>query len=283
MSNETIIFLIGTLAIAILMCFAFYNGLTLRKYKISTNKKIGEQVITIVLIADLHCSIYGKNQQTLIDKIKEQKPDLILLAGDIVDQKRLRYGAELFLAGIKDIAPVFYVLGNHEYQRGEAENTKDMIRDYGITILDSSYIRTNIKGMPVLIAGIDDPIKVEYVKRYSECKSMIRAFSSLGNIGDYKILIAHRPERIEKYLKYDFDLVVSGHAHGGQVRIPFILNGLFSPGQGLFPKYAGGLYNYGKVTHIISRGVSFRTLLPRVFNPTEVVCINIETINYRKI
>jgi predicted MPP superfamily phosphohydrolase len=277
MSNETIIFLICTLAIAILMCFAFYNGLTVRKYKISTNKKTGDQGITIVLIADLHCSIYGKNQNKLIEKIKGQNPDLILLAGDIMDQKRLRHGAELFLAGIKDIAPAYYVFGNHEYKKGAVEKTKAMIKDYGITILDASYIRINVKGMPILIAGIEDPDKVLYVKRYSERKSMISAFNSLADIEDYKILIAHRPERIEKYLKYDFDLIVSGHAHGGQLRIPFILNGLYSPGQGLFPKYAGGLYKHGKVIHIVSRGVSFRTLLPRVFNPPEVVCIKIET------
>jgi predicted MPP superfamily phosphohydrolase len=259
------------------MCLAFYKGLTVREYKISTTKKTGDQGLTIVLIADLHSSIYGKNQNKLIEKIKRQTPDLILLAGDIVDQKRLRYGAELFLSGIKDIAPVFYVFGNHEYKKGEVEKTKAMIREYGITILDANYSRINVKGMPILIAGIEDPDKVLYVKRYSERKSMIRAFNSLGDIEDYKILIAHRPERIEKYLNYDFDLVVSGHAHGGQVRIPFILNGLYSPGQGLFPKYAGGLYRHGKATHIVSRGVSFRPLLPRVFNPPEVVCIKIET------
>jgi predicted MPP superfamily phosphohydrolase len=279
MSNDTIIILICIFAFAILICFAFYNGLIIRKYNISTKKKIGEQGINIVLISDLHCSIYGKNQKKLIEKIKGQNPDLILIAGDIVDQKRLSYGAELFLAGIKDIAPVFYALGNHEYKQGNVEKTKTMIRDFGITILDACYIRTNIKGMPVLIAGIDDPIKVRYVNRYLERNSMRRAFSSLGDIEDYKILIAHRPEKIDKYLKYDFDLIVSGHTHGGQVRIPFILNGLFSPGQGWFPKYAGGLFYHGKLTHIISRGVSFMPLLPRVFNPPEVVCIIIEKDN----
>ena len=101
-------------------------------------------------------------------------------------------------------------------------------------------------------------------------------FAELSEKPQFKILVAHRPELIELYKKYPFDLVVSGHAHGGQVRIPFLLNGLFAPNQGLFPKYAGGAYIHENLTHIVSRGLSFSPKLPRVFNPPEIVVVNIK-------
>jgi predicted MPP superfamily phosphohydrolase len=106
---------------------------------------------------------------------------------------------------------------------------------------------------------------------------MERAFRELDEIPLYKILIAHRPEMIENYKKYSFDLVLSGHTHGGQVRIPLIINGLYAPGQGVFPKYAGGIYTHGNLTHVISRGLSVNPRLPRIFNPPELVIIIIES------
>ena len=106
---------------------------------------------------------------------------------------------------------------------------------------------------------------------------MERAFRELDEISLYKILIAHRPERIEDYKQYSFDLVLSGHAHGGQVRIPGIMNGLYAPHQGLFPKYAGGMYTHDNLTHIVSRGLSVNSRLPRIFNPPELVIISIES------
>lgn len=98
----------------------------------------------------------------------------------------------------------------------------------------------------------------------------------MQNKPEFKILLAHRPELIEIYKKSHFDLVLSGHAHGGQVRIPFILNGLFAPDQGWFPEYVGGVYKHDSLTHIVSRGVSYNPLLPRIFNPPEVVVIEIK-------
>ena len=102
------------------------------------------------------------------------------------------------------------------------------------------------------------------------------AFYELENNTNFKILLAHRPELIELYKKFSFDLVLSGHSHGGQMRVPFILNGLYAPNQGLFPKYAGGSYKHNSMIHIVSRGASFNPRLPRVFNPPEIVIIDIK-------
>jgi len=92
----------------------------------------------------------------------------------------------------------------------------------------------------------------------------------------YKILLSHRPEHIHTYMNYDFDLILSGHSHGGQIRIPWLLNGLYCPNQGFLPKYAGGHYRIDATDFIVSRGLSFRKTLPRVMNPPEVVVITIE-------
>lgn len=131
----------------------------------------------------------------------------------------------------------------------------------------------------LIVAGVDDPDRKDYEdENYSQKASIQKAFAPLQEIAGYKILMAHRPELIETYLPFGFDLVVSGHSHGGQVRIPFLVNGLWAPDQGGFPKYAGGMYTHDKLTHIVSRGISFNPKLPRIFNPPEIVVIRLNPI-----
>ena len=253
---------------------AFYNCLTIRHYSINADKLSDRQRVRAVLIADLHSHIYGNKQKDLILKIINQKPDIIQLAGDIADDVQPIEGTELLLEGIKDVAPVFYVSGNHEYWSGDIENIKEIIKSYGVTILEDEYREITVNDLPIIIAGVDDREWTRYRKKDS-LKSMDENFAELADKSQFKILLAHRPEQIEFYKKYSFDLVVSGHAHGGQVRIPFLLNGLFAPNQGWFPKYAGGMYKHDNLIHIVSRGVSFNPRLPRVFNPPEIVVIDI--------
>lgn len=258
----------------IIIITAFYNGLIIRKYSISTDKFSGTQTVRAVLLSDLHSHIYGNNQNKLISKIKKQNPDIILLAGDIADDFVPIDGTRLLLEGIKDISPIFYVSGNHEYWSGDIENIKNIIRSYGVTVLEDEYKEITVNGIPIIIAGVDDPEWSRFEKKDS-LKSMDGIFTELFDKPQFKILIAHRPEHIQTYKKYPFDLVVSGHAHGGQVRIPFLVNGLLAPNQGWFPKYAGGMYTHDALTHIVSRGVSFNIRLPRIFNPPEIVVIDI--------
>ena len=260
--------------IILIIIAAFYNGLIVRRYSVSTEKFNDGQSIRIVLLSDLHSHIYGDNQNKLISKIKGQSPDVILLAGDIADDVAPTRGTELLLEGIQGIAPIFYVSGNHEYWSSDIKNIKETIRSYGACVLEDEYKEIAVNGMPVIIAGVDDPEWSRYEKKVHR-KSMDENFTELVDKASFKILIAHRPEQIEVYKKYPFDLVVSGHAHGGQVRIPFLLNGLLAPNQGWFPKYAGGLYKHDTLTHIVSRGVSFNARLPRIFNPPEIVVIDI--------
>ena len=255
---------------------AFYDGLVIRKYRIGTGKLDPGQNVRIVLIADLHSSIYGENQEHLVNLIKRQKPDLIALAGDIADEDAPHTGTEMLIAGIRDAAPVFYVSGNHECWSHEIGEIKGMIRRYGATVLEHSSATIAVNGARLIVCGVDDPdIKLEKGTGYDWKREMHEAFDGLADEPGYKILLSHRPERVNTYTEFSFDLVLSGHSHGGQVRIPFILNGLYAPDQGWFPKYAGGVYRHGSMTHVVSRGVSYDPWLPRIFNPPEVVVIDI--------
>jgi predicted MPP superfamily phosphohydrolase len=251
-------------------------------YTLETDRFKPGAALVIILITDLHSTVHGANQEPLIQAVRERKPDLIFLAGDIIDDKAPVQGARLLLAGIKGLAPVYYVSGNHEYWSPDVPAVWAELRSFGVRILSDEYERLTIRGSALIIAGVEDPDKALAAPRYDPDKAMGEAFAGLEAEGPqaYKILLAHRPERIARYKQYPFDLVVSGHTHGGQVRIPFLLNGLYAPNQGLFPRYAGGLYTHTDTRkpplfHIISRGLSINPRLPRIFNPPELVHIRI--------
>jgi predicted MPP superfamily phosphohydrolase len=233
-----------------------------------------------VLISDLHSTIFGKDQSKLIDKIKKQNPDLIVLTGDIFDDIVPHDGTKLLLTGINGISPIYYVTGNHEFWSRRVGELREELKSYGVIILSDEYKKIEIKDNEIIIAGIDDPDKKLYeTPDYDQNKVMETQFRELDDLPAYKILLAHRPERIKYYQKFSFNLILSGHAHGGQVRLPPILNGLYAPHQGFFPKYVGGLYQYDNSTHIISRGLSINPLVPRIFNPPELVLIIIKSSN----
>jgi predicted MPP superfamily phosphohydrolase len=238
-----------------------------------------ENAVRIVLVADLHSDIYRKEQNNLIEKIRDERPDLILLLGDIIDDKQPVSGTILLLEGIQGLAPVYYVTGNHEYMRRDFWDMMALLRSHGVEILSDAYTIVKIKGNSIALAGVNDPDKRKYQNRfYNQQEVMEQVFRELDGLADYKILMAHRPELITLYLRYSFDLVVSGHAHGGQVRLPpLIKNGLYAPHQGLFPRYTGGIYTHDRVVHIVSRGLTVkRPLVPRIFNNPELVVVVLE-------
>jgi len=266
------------LAIIIIYLISSCKTISTKTYQLKTALLEENKEIKIALISDLHSTIYGKDQSILINKVKNINPDLIVLSGDIFDDVVPMTGTKLFLAGISGIAPIFYVTGNHEYWSHNMREIREELVSHGVTILSDTYTIIDVNNNKIVIAGIDDPDKRRYeTANYNQNESMENAFRELDEIHLYKILIAHRPEQIKNYKKYSFDLVLSGHTHGGQVRIPYIINGLYAPNQGLFPKYAGGLYTHENLTHIISRGLSVNPRLPRIFNPPELVIIIIKS------
>ncbi|MDR2510563.1 MAG: metallophosphoesterase [Spirochaetaceae bacterium] len=250
------------------------STLTVVPYHISSPRIKDKSTVTIVHISDLHSTIYGKTQAVLINAVKKAKPDIIVLTGDIIDDVRPVTGTLLLLDSLDRDIPIYYVTGNHEYMTGDIDGVRAALVSRGVIILSDSFIKKEIRDNSVIIAGIEDPYKKLYEDAFYNQKNAMRtAFEALFSETDYKILLAHRPENIKDYLEYPFDLILAGHTHGGQVRLPFI-NGLYAPNQGLFPKYGGGVYRFGNKTMIVSRGLSVNKL-PRIFNPPELIVITV--------
>jgi len=272
------IILIIILASALIYILISHITISTKTYIVTSPLLNEGSSIKIILIADLHNSIFGRNQSILINKIMDINPDLIIMAGDIYDSVSKMTGVSLLLSGIAGTAPIYFVTGNHEYLGRNIRAIRDELISYGVIILSDNYEIININNNEIVIAGTEDPYKRFYeTPNYNQIGSMEMAFRELDEYSLFKIFTAHRPEMINEYLKFSFNLILTGHTHGGQIRIPFIMNGLFASNQGFFPKYAGGIYLHDKVTHIISRGLSINhPRIPRIFNPPELVSIILE-------
>lgn len=240
--------------------------------------------VRIALLTDLHSCRYGKNQKNLIEAVQKQNPDIVLLGGDIFDDKVPHKNAELTVKQLAEKYPCYYVTGNHEYWSREVGAILDIIEGYGIMVLSGECDTIEINGQTINICGVDDPDVAVYLlegvpveQQLENASEAAREVEKATGKELFTVLLSHRPELYETYQNYDFDLVLSGHAHGGQWRIPGILNGLFAPNQGLFPKYAGGRYDHAGGTMIVSRGLAREsTPVPRIFNRPELVMIDVE-------
>lgn len=260
--------------------------LLLRKYTIDTPAVTAP--VRIALVTDLHSCRYGQNQTQLIQSLQSQNPDIVLLGGDIFDDLKEHTNARHFLSGIAGQYPCYYVTGNHEY-RCEPEAFGEIfqiLEENQIKILSGTWDTLTVKGQTLNICGVDDPSAhaavnlVAYAVGDTQTPpaftAQLDAVSKAGDNGAYTILLSHRPEYFEDYAARGFDLVLCGHAHGGQWRIPLLLNGLYAPNQGLFPEYAGGLFRQAATTMIVSRGLARETtMVPRIFNRPELVVIDL--------
>lgn len=253
-------------------------GLVTRYYTLETDKIKEGQGMRLLMLSDLHSCIYGENQYQLMSRIIREQPDCILLCGDIVDDKTPRDGARQLLQQITKIAPCYYVSGNHEFWSGQADEIFDMIEAYGVQVLRNEQETITINDISFTLCGVDDPAATgtRRAGSYGEAEAYKQTLAQFQNLDAEQlcVLLAHRPEYIDEYAKYPFDLVLCGHAHGGQWRIPHLLNGLIAPNQGLFPKYAGGQYSVDGMTEIVGRGLA-RDWKPRIFNPPEIVVVDV--------
>jgi len=288
--KKTALLCVGILLL--LLMFALDSRLLVRTYEIED-----EQIhapVRIALITDLHSCRYGNSQSNLIKAVHQQDPDLIFLVGDIFDDILEDTNTKFFIEEITKQYPCYYVTGNHEYWAGKERFDKQMeiLHNNGVHVLSGRTEVQNISGVKLRICGINDPevYKVdvnmednpqEYFRRELNRENdfirQLEQVSESASATEYTILLSHRPEYFEIYRKYPFDLVLCGHAHGGQWRIPFLLNGVYAPHQGLFPKYAGGLYKAENMRMIVSRGLARETTyIPRIFNRPELVIIDLK-------
>lgn len=261
------------ITILILVCIAvftavgLYNPLSVSEISLDSDKI--NKPIRIALVSDLHSCKYGEAQTELLDAITKHSPDIICLTGDIFDDKLPSDNAELLISGISSKYPCYYVTGNHEFWADETEFTEMMaiLERYGVCRLESESEEIRINGQTVNIMGVDDPAS----------GSFDLSFAKDANAENYSILLSHRPEYLEAYSLTGVDLVLCGHAHGGQWRIPGILeNGIIAPNQGLFPKYTSGVFAKRNTTMVVSRGLAKEsTIIPRFYNKPEVVIIDV--------
>ncbi len=275
MNKKAIFLLVGVSFLGIAL-IALNQNLIVREYDMQSEKILTP--VRLVVISDLHSTLYGEAQEPILEKIAAQAPDVILLAGDIVDDKLPEEPGYLFLEKVVEIAPTYYVMGNHEIWSGHADEIREKAIGFGVNVLRNEKVSVEINGEKIILFGIDDPHSWEYEDDL-ETKGWNRALSDLwesDESGLFQVLISHRPEQVATYEHLGFDLIVAGHAHGGQVRIPFLVNGLLTPNQGFFPDYAGGEYLLNDVTTmIVSRGTVVNWV-PRVFNRPEVVVIDLQ-------
>ncbi len=229
--------------------------------------------IRIALITDLHSCYYGKNQNWLVRRIEKEKPDIVILGGDILDNRLSDENAHLLVEQVCSKYPTYYVSGNHEYWSGRIDEMKDYLKGAGVKVLEGDCDTISFGNSTFDICGIDDPT---YLRNDEWEEQIHRAYDKTED-SHVKILVSHRPERVSTYEKYDFDLILTGHAHAGQFRIPFINKGLLAPDQGFMAKYVNGTYELSNGSIMeVSRGLARETTpLPRFFNHPEVVILNI--------
>ena len=248
--------------------------------------KVPAEGLRLALVTDLHSCRYGAEGRALAEAIKAQNPDAVLLSGDIFDDRLPDDNAKAFLAAIARDIPCFYAFGNHEHWSDRIPEMREILLSSGVTVLVGKVKTVKMRGVEIDFCGIDDPT-------YMSASAWLAQIASVASASDssrLRILLSHRPEYAAEYEKHGFDLVVSGHLHGGQWGLPFLGLVVCGPSSGgpegherfLFPRMAGGAYALKNgTTMVVSRGLAREsTPLPRFFNHPEVVILKISNVQY---
>ena len=226
------------------------------------------------LITDLHSCYYGKGQKWLLNRIDKESPDIVMLGGDFFDDVLDDENAKITAEYLVSKYPCYYVTGNHEFWSHRQDEMKAYLKGIGVHVLEGNCETVEINGCLIDICGVDDPTDMTD-KQWKE--QLDRAYAQTDD-SHIRVLLTHRPERVDTYEKYDFDLILAGHAHAGQFYIPVIGRGLLAPDQGFMAEYVNGLYTLPNGSLMeVSRGLGREsTPLPRYFNQPEVVIIELE-------
>lgn len=256
--------------LVVLTLIALDERLILRTYTVVSPKLTAE--VRLAVVTDFHSS---DNADDVVAMTASCAPDAVLLVGDLFDDDTQNRPTERTLSLMRQLSaqyPCYYVSGNHEAWTGEMDALYQQTEEAGVTVLRMSSGVLTVRGQRIALCGIPDPYEMVFSGAPDTEEQLRQALEDVDS-ADFTVLLAHRPELLAKYAQFPLDLVVSGHAHGGQVRIPGVLNGLYAPNQGWFPKLAGGAYTQDGTTLIVSRGLAVRTRLPRIFNRPEVVLV----------
>lgn len=266
--------LILMLIIIILIPFCLYQNkhLVITTYTYES-EKLGADLdgYRIVQISDLHNAEFGKENKKLLENIRSCSPDIIVITGDLVDSNHTNVErAVAFVNEAMKIAPVYYVTGNHEYWLDPSENEQMMqgILAAGAYDLDDEAVCIEKGDSSFMLAGLDDQHLSDEI-----LKNLLQEQKN-----ELSIVLAHEPQYLQNYANAGADLVLTGHAHGGQIRLPFV-GGIVAPDQGFLPEYTSGKYNSADTEMIVSRGLGNSIIPVRLFNYPEVVCVELRCKN----
>lgn len=231
----------------------------------------------IAQVSDLHNAVFGENNAELLQILSECKPNIIVVTGDLVDAEHTDIDVALdFAKEAAQIAGTYYVTGNHEGSLSQYDELKTGLESMGVVVLEDASMQLEYNGEKVTLIGLSDPSFTLKGNMLGEVPAMVdtKLRGLIGDKDDYTILLSHRPELFETYVNCGVDLVLSGHAHGGQFRLPFI-GGLVAPNQGLFPKYDAGLDTKGDTNMIVCRGLGNSIIPIRFNNRPEIVLLEL--------
>ena len=282
-TKKKFIVLAAIVAILILLIIWIAYGntdLEIYKYNVKSEDIPSEfDNFRIVQISDLHNAEFGENNEKLLLMLKQADADIIAITGDMIDSRNTDIDVAIsFAQKAVNIAPVYYVNGNHESRvLEEYEKLKQGLTDAGVTILENSSADITIGDEAITLIGINDPtFRMELVDDTMEQNIAHQLEDMIPDNDNYKVLLAHRPEYFDVYAG-NVDLVLSGHAHGGQFRIPFI-GGLVAPGQGFFPEYYEGSHIKENTEMIVSRGIGNSIIPFRINNKPEIIVAELTKI-----
>ena len=278
LKKRTLAFLvIGTILLSV---FSWWqnNVIEISEYEY-LNAKVPEGFhgYTIVQISDLHNKdFHGR----LLNKVKAIKPDLIVITGDLIDRRNTNIEIAITtVQQLAEIAPTYYVSGNHEHLSGQYNMLKEELVQLKASILDNDYRSITRGEKTISLLGLADPAVNQREDNYLWDDNSYYAKTQLQALlegqdpdSELLILLSHRPELFHIYKELELDLVFAGHAHGGQIRLPFT-GGLVAPNQGLFPKYTAGIYHEDGTFMVVSRGLGNSIIPQRVFNRPELVVV----------
>lgn len=265
------------LILTLFLTWIIWTNLAIKTTDITIeNNKIPEEFnnFKIAQVSDLHNRKLGDR---LIKIIQNESPDIIVVTGDLVDSSHTDFDTAMeFIDSAMKIAPVYYVTGNHEAWLNNFKDLEKRLTDSGVYILDNKCQWLTKGDAKINIAGVKDP---DFIERTSldgiQGAIVTESLKPLLNNEYYNIVLSHRPELFEEYVNMQADLVLTGHAHGGQVRIPFV-GGLIAPNQGLFPHYTEGVYSKDNTDMVVSRGLGNSVIPVRINNTPELVMITLK-------
>jgi uncharacterized protein len=231
----------------------------------------------IVHLTDLHNKSFGDNQQRLLTRVEQADPDVIFFTGDLIDQDTEDMTNSIILMReLADLAPTYFVTGNHEWWSGNYETLETELLNSGVHVLRNESVEITKNEQSIQLIGIDDPAQSINSDSTAVLEEYIQFAAKDIDDEEFRILLSHRPEVFSMYTDYEMQLVFTGHAHGGQIRLPF-LGAVAAPDQGFFPEYTAGKYTQNNTTMVVNRGLGNSVIPVRVFNRPEIIVTTLQS------